>query len=406
MANMLAYAGSGWQNGTGTLTTLRVEVPNDDAAPIVLVEVSHMSTATNPIALELWGDERGDETLFVNDMAPDENINGESQKGGARSFRIGDAGDTTELSTVSFKGEGTCHVSVASSGVAGDAPVLLAANYDSGTLCSVSIGEDGSLGDMLAELAFTAVAPEHLKHTTAEGKPCGPVESRQDGAHPHMATAAPGHHVACPDLGLDLIHIVKLGAGGALSPVSTCHLHPGAGPRHVVFHPSGLFGYVVGELDNTVTVCSFDPETGVMIELSHKSTIPEGYDAAPPFEFYTAPSHAAAILISGCGGLVLVSNRGADNIAAFLTSEGGGTITMSSSTPCGGSLPWGMSLDSSGKLLLVASQYAAEVRPPQGPGGVVPFRVNVETGRLLQAGDGFRVDLCMSVQLGAQPYPW
>ena len=44
--------------------------------------------------------------------------------------------------------------------------------------------------------------------------------------------------------------------------VSQARTRPGAGPRHLTFHPGGRFAYLANELDNTVTVCAYDPATG------------------------------------------------------------------------------------------------------------------------------------------------
>ena len=35
-----------------------------------------------------------------------------------------------------------------------------------------------------------------------------------------------------------------------------------AGPRHMVFHPNGNFAFVLNELQNTVTCCSYSPAEG------------------------------------------------------------------------------------------------------------------------------------------------
>ena len=33
---------------------------------------------------------------------------------------------------------------------------------------------------------------------------------------------------------------------------------PGAGPRHIAFHPNGNWAYVINELDSTVTALRYD----------------------------------------------------------------------------------------------------------------------------------------------------
>ena len=51
-------------------------------------------------------------------------------------------------------------------------------------------------------------------------------------------------------------------ANGKLVPVGKASTAPGAGPRHIVFHPNGRILFVINELNATVTAFAYDPDKG------------------------------------------------------------------------------------------------------------------------------------------------
>ena len=52
---------------------------------------------------------------------------------------------------------------------------------------------------------------------------------------------------------------------------------PGAGPRHLAFHPNGKFVYVLSEMDSSVTVFSYQAKNGAFTSLQTISTLPKDY---------------------------------------------------------------------------------------------------------------------------------
>ena len=81
------------------------------------------------------------------------------------------------------------------------------------------------------------------------------------------------------DLGLDQVLVYKLDAARAtLTPadIPFVRLAPGAGPRHLAFHPRGNFVYVISELLCTMSVFRFDPARGTLDLLQTISTLPPG----------------------------------------------------------------------------------------------------------------------------------
>jgi hypothetical protein len=130
-------------------------------------------------------------------------------------------------------------------------------------------------------------------------------------------TVTPEGFLYVPDLGRNAISVYKVDfAGVGLELVTECALsQESAGPRH--FAASGAKGFVICELDNTVVAFDIDTATGRLTETGVASTLPEGWTAPPPFEFYHAPSHAAGILYDAAAGRVYATNRGHDSIAVL-----------------------------------------------------------------------------------------
>jgi 6-phosphogluconolactonase (cycloisomerase 2 family) len=152
----------------------------------------------------------------------------------ASAFAIGDDGNLRLLGTQGSGGALPIHVSVHPSG-----RYLLCANWGSGSFAVLPIDADGALG---------AVA-----HVVEHPKP-----------YAHMITTDPaGRWVLAVHYGVGAVFTYHLDLeSGRLGPQRQTHLHPGAGPRHLAFHPGGAVLYVVNEADSTVTACGWDPEGG------------------------------------------------------------------------------------------------------------------------------------------------
>jgi hypothetical protein len=83
------------------------------------------------------------------------------------------------------------------------------------------------------------------------------------------------------------------------------------------------------------------------------SAIPRGFAAPPPFDFYTAPSHAAEIAFSPTGQHLLASNRGHDSLAVFAWSAVEEALREPAVWfPTPGRLPWHFAFGSATQLAL------------------------------------------------------
>jgi 6-phosphogluconolactonase len=276
----------------------------------------------------------------------------EQAEGAVTAVAIDGPGAPRVLGSRSTGGSGPCHLCVHPGG-----RHLLSANYDSGSVAVHPIAGDGSLG------ARTAL----VQHTGT-----GPDPDRQEGPHAHMVLTDPGgRYVLAVDLGNDSVYTYRLDTtAGTLHQVSRARTRPGAGPRHLAFHPSGRFAYLANELDDTVVVCAYDPATGRLTPGTPQATVPPG----TPLPQRNYP---AEVVVSADGRHVYLSNRGHDSIARFAVESSGAALRLLDTTPSGGTYPRHIALSPSGTLLLAANQTS---------GTVATFTVAPETGALTATG--------------------
>ncbi|EWY38263.1 hypothetical protein N825_13730 [Skermanella stibiiresistens SB22] len=231
---------------------------------------------------------------------------------------------------------------------------LIVANYMGGNFVTLPIEADGSLGAVKGTFA---------------NKGDGPNAERQEGPHPHIVVFdQAGRFIATADLGVDKVQTLRL-ENGNLFLVGEASMAPGAGPRHVVFHPNGRLLYVINELNATITALEYDPATGELGRQTQTvSTEPTGY---------TGPHSTAEIAIHPNGKFLYGSNRGHNSIAGFAIDPANGMLTPIGHTTHGIAFPRNFAIDPSGAWLHVANQKGDDI---------VQFRVDQGTGRLTPTG--------------------
>jgi 6-phosphogluconolactonase len=143
---------------------------------------------------------------------------------------------------------------------------------------------------------------------------------------------------------------------------------PGAGPRHLLFHPNGRILYELNEPGSTVSVLAYGAAGGTMSQIQEISTLPAAF---------TGTSATAQLQIDRAARFLYASNRGADNIAVFSIDPAQGTLTLVEHVPTQGKTPRDFSLDPTGRYLFAANQNSDTI---------VLFRVDPATGRLTPAG--------------------
>jgi 6-phosphogluconolactonase len=278
--------------------------------------------------------------------------------GSIRAFRINPAtGQLILRGEAPSGGRGPCHLIVDPAG-----RNVLTANYGSGTVAVLPLCADGGVSRPGAI----------LQHAGSGRDP-----QRQAGPHAHSINLdAAGRFAFAADLGLDKILTYRYdAAGAALRPHDPpfAPVHPGAGPRHFAFHPSGRLAYLINELDSTVTGYVYDAPTGVLRELETVSALPAGC---------RTESYCAEIRVHPSGRFLYGSNRGHDSIAVWAIDAVRGTLTAVDHTSTGGRWPRHFAIDPTGSFLLAANQYTDNL---------VLFRIDGQTGRLHPTGQSLSI---------------
>jgi 6-phosphogluconolactonase len=136
-----------------------------------------------------------------------------------------------------------------------------------------------------------------------------------------------------------------VGPAGRLALKRQLKGEPGAGPRHLAFHPDGRHLFVTNELNSTVSV--WRRGSAGFTAVAAASTVPAGAgdDNLP-----------AAVRVSPSGRHVLVSNRGHDSIAMFRFDRATSELRLAGVTKTEGECPRDFVLTPDGKRLVAASQ--------------------------------------------------
>ncbi len=267
------------------------------------------------------------------------------------------SGKLTALNTQPSGGAGPCHVFVDQTG-----KCVLAANYGGGSVTSVPIKDDGSLAE----------PGSFIQHTGSSVN-----KGRQEGPHGHCIITDPSNRfaLAC-DLGLDKVLIYKLDTSTAtLTPndPSFGSTAPGAGPRHIAFHPNGKFAFVISELDCTMTTFAWDGKRGALTAIDAVSTVPgERQKSYSTAEVQVHPN----------GKFVYGSNRGHNSIAVFTVDQSTGKLTRIQNESTQGKTPRHFTLDPTAHFLIVENQDS---------GDVFVYSVDQNTGRLAPTGEKIEV---------------
>ncbi len=258
-------------------------------------------------------------------------------------------GKLTLLNKVSSKGVGPCHLSLDRTG-----KVLIAANFGSGSIATFVIQPDGRLGEA------SGFMQDH-------GSSIDPA--RQGGPHAHGTVVSPDNRfVLVADLGADRIFAYRLNhSTGALESNDTpaAILPPGRAPRHMAFHPSGKYMYMVS--DKGVSTFAYDKAHGALKELQTLA-LPEGS---------AGQSTYSEVQVDRAGKFVYDANRQDASIGVFAVDPGTGTLTTIQRVPTGGKTPRSFSLDPAGKYLFSANE---------GSGSVSVFRVDSTSGIVTPTG--------------------
>ncbi|HEX8427087.1 lactonase family protein [Hymenobacter sp.] len=264
-------------------------------------------------------------------------------------------GGLTLLSQESSQGASPCYISLDRTEKA-----VLVANYMGGNVSVLPVQADGRVGTPTAM-------------------------DQHQGSGPHKNQTAPHAHCFLPDpankydfavdLGTDKVYSYQLDpASGKLTnqPAPAFTAKPGAGPRHLTFHPNGRNAYLINELNSTVTALTYDAAQGTFSEIQTLSTLPADF---------VGENSCADIHVSPDGKFLYASNRGHNSIAVFaIDSRSNLTLIQHESTQ--GKTPRNFTLDPAGRLLLVGNQNT---------NNVFTYYIDKQSGKLRPTGQSITI---------------
>eukprot|EP01114_Cavostelium_apophysatum_P012912 TRINITY_DN3011_c0_g1_i1.p1 TRINITY_DN3011_c0_g1~~TRINITY_DN3011_c0_g1_i1.p1 ORF type:complete len:372 (+),score=43.84 TRINITY_DN3011_c0_g1_i1:99-1214(+) len=255
------------------------------------------------------------------------------------------------LSNQFTSGFGGCHVSTNSNDPSINSNLVFVSHYNSGSFAVLPFS-DGKISPPSQKVEFEYKSQD------------------QDGPHAHgiFIDDSTRKYAFVVDLGGDRVYQYQI-EGDSLKPNPVApfiQLDQGAGPRHLVFHPSHRFAYVINELNATISVCKYDPAQGTLSVIQTVST--RGG--------FKGRCNPAAIRVSADGRALYSSNRFHNSIAVFLINQESGTLEWIQDQETSGEIPRDFDLDPSGKWLLVAHQETDTI---------VTFKIDPETRKLAKA---------------------
>jgi 6-phosphogluconolactonase len=337
--------GPGEQGDSGEPETLRFYVGSSDGKLEYSIFLCELDLKSNQFAvLDSFTGAKGPSYLA---FSPDRDLlyaidktmsDQEKRHMTVTSFRVNTENDRLEyLNSQSSEGAGPCHVHCSKKGTH-----LFTANYSTGNVVAFPLSKQGEI--------LPASSVQQSSGT-------GPVVNRQQGPHTHYVSLDPlENFLLSPDLGSDKVLVYAFDhKTGTLSPHPEqpfFKLTAGAGPRHLVFHPSGDFVYVVNELNSTVTACRYDQEKGTLTRINAVSTVDENHEGT---------KYPAAVRMHPNGNYVYASTRGDMNsIAVYEVNEEGDffRIQVMENVPV---WPRDFNIDPSGNYLLAAGERSHEI---------------------------------------------
>ena len=159
----------------------------------------------------------------------------------------------------------------------------------------------------------------------------------------------------------------------------------GSGPRHVAFHPNGLWLYCIYELDCTIDLYDWNVSNGVAAPVLRKDSVISTLKSRAALPGSTA----CEIVVSPDGRFVYANTRGENSLVVYRVNASTGLLTEQQRVFSGGGLTRHFAFDPSRRWLLCANQ---------GTSTVTVFAHDPGTGRLGETPKSFVIDTPMFVQ--------
>lgn len=246
---------------------------------------------------------------------------------------------------------------------------VIVANYSGGTIAVFDKKEKGSLTN----------AKQVIKHNGSSVN-----KSRQESPHVHMVYFSPDKkYVLANDLGTDKIYTYQYNPDDdkeALVLKSEYAVKPGSGPRHLAFHPNGIFVYVLNELTAELTVLEY--KDGNFTHIQDTNITP----------YHTGQNGAADIHFSEDGKFLYATNRGDANTISVFRVHANGRVNLIQDISSGGEGPRNFAIAPKGNYVLIGNQNSNYISI---------FKRNKITGMLEPTEN--KIELCAPVCLVFTP---
>lgn len=282
------------------------------------------------------------------------NENGGSEAGQVSAFSFDkNTGQLAFLNSRSSGGADPCYISENKTG-----KWLFVANYSGGSLAALPVHADGTV-DSLKQL---------IQH---EGS--GVNKGRQEKAHVHSTVISPDDRfLMVADLGMDQEFVYKIDTMAnqplTVSTDTVVMMEPGSGPRHLTFHPTKPYAYLINELSGNVY--AFNYNKGKLRQIQQISSHPDNY---------TGEKGSADIHVSPDGKFLYASNRGdANSLAIYSIDQSTGKLQSKGFQSTMGKHPRNFMIDPTGHFLLVANRDSDNI---------VIFSIDPVTGLLKATGE-------------------
>lgn len=333
----------GWVNGTGE-GIHRIKI--GQKGELILDET--VAEVINPSFIAFTPDQKN--LYSVSELA-----RGDEPTGFIHAFTVNEDLSLTFIDKYPTNGKAPAHVSVDKTG-----KFVFVANYLGGVAMVYVRNEDGSL-------KFS----QQLDHSGS-----GP-HSNQNSSHTHMVKVSPdNNYLFVPDLGSDKIWSYRINhEQESLSKAEQefGSVAPGSGPRHMDFHPVLNIAYVINELNSTVSVFDYNPETGSLTEMQSIATLPESF---------TDWNSTSDIHVHPNGKFLYASNRGHNSIVSYAINEDTGKLSLLTHTSTEGGIPRNFAISPSGNILYAANQSSNTI---------TSFDLDAETGILTFSGKALSI---------------
>jgi 6-phosphogluconolactonase len=209
--------------------------------------------------------------------------------------------------------------------------------------------------DRSPRFLFAASYPGHcltVSPIDANGLPGAVQQTIPTKPHAHAILPSPSNrHVLATSLGGGQVLQFHFDANtGRLTPnaVPFWAAQPGAGPRHLRFHPNGHWVYLLNELDATLDVLAFDETSGTLSALQNIPTMPAGVDGEP---------WGADLHLTPDGQFLYSCERRSSTLAAFRIDATTGHLTALGHTATE-TQPRGFAISPDGQQLLIVGQLS------------------------------------------------